>query len=69
MMDTHRHFRKGKRLLQPEEAILQGEFCEKGIEARTPIAYGPVVEAILNAACGVTNERICAHAATPSAAF
>jgi len=50
MMNTHRHFRKGKRLLQPEEAILQGEFREKGIEARTRIAYGPVVEAILNAA-------------------
>jgi nucleotide-binding universal stress UspA family protein len=31
-------------------AALQGEFREKGIEARTHIAYGPVVEEIINAA-------------------
>lgn len=31
-------------------AALQGEFREKGIEARTRIVYGPVVEAIINAA-------------------
>lgn len=31
-------------------AALQGEFREKGIEARTRIAQGPVVEAIINAA-------------------
>ena len=31
-------------------AALQGEFRKKGIEARTRVAYGPVVEAIINAA-------------------
>ena len=31
-------------------AALQGEFREKGIEARTSIVQGPVVEAIINAA-------------------
>jgi nucleotide-binding universal stress UspA family protein len=31
-------------------ASLRGEFCEKGIEARTRILHGPVVEAIINAA-------------------
>jgi nucleotide-binding universal stress UspA family protein len=31
-------------------AALQGEFHEKGIEARTSIVQGPVVEAIINAA-------------------
>jgi nucleotide-binding universal stress UspA family protein len=31
-------------------AALQGEFREKGIEARTHVAYGPVVEEIINAA-------------------
>jgi len=31
-------------------AALRGEFREKGIEARTRIAYGPVVEAILDIA-------------------
>ena len=31
-------------------AALQGEFREKGIEARTRVVYGPVVEAIINAA-------------------
>jgi nucleotide-binding universal stress UspA family protein len=29
---------------------VQGEFREKGIEAQTRIVYGPVVEAIINAA-------------------
>ena len=31
-------------------AARQGEFREKGIEARTRIAYGPVVEAIIDSA-------------------
>ena len=31
-------------------AALQGEFRKKGIEAQTRVAYGPVVEAIINAA-------------------
>jgi nucleotide-binding universal stress UspA family protein len=31
-------------------ASLRGEFREKGIEARTHVAHGPVVEGIINAA-------------------
>ena len=31
-------------------AAIQGEFREKGIVARTRVVYGPVVEAIINAA-------------------
>jgi nucleotide-binding universal stress UspA family protein len=31
-------------------AALKGEFREKGIEARMCVAYGPIVEAIINAA-------------------
>ena len=31
-------------------ATLQGEFREKGIEARTCVVYGPVVQAIIDAA-------------------
>jgi nucleotide-binding universal stress UspA family protein len=31
-------------------AALQGEFRKKGIEARTHVVYGPVVEAIVDAA-------------------
>jgi len=33
-------------------AALQGKFREKGIEARTRVAYSPVVEAIINTAEG-----------------
>jgi nucleotide-binding universal stress UspA family protein len=33
-------------------AARQGEFREKGIEARTRVVYGPVVEAIIDAAEG-----------------
>lgn len=41
-----------RRIKQAESylAALQGEFRKKGIEAQTLIAYGPVVEAIINAA-------------------
>ena len=31
-------------------AVLQGEFREKGIEARTRVVYGPVVQGIIDAA-------------------
>jgi nucleotide-binding universal stress UspA family protein len=33
-------------------ATRQGEFREKGIETRTRVAYGPIVEAIIDAAEG-----------------
>ena len=42
----------GRRTKEAESylAALQGVFREKGIEARTRVAYGPVVEEIINAA-------------------
>ena len=41
-----------RRIKQAESYLtaLQGEFREKGIQAQTRIVYGPVVEAIINAA-------------------
>lgn len=42
----------GRRTKEAESYLAgrQGEFREKGIEAQTRIVYGPVVEAIINAA-------------------
>jgi nucleotide-binding universal stress UspA family protein len=47
----HQH-ELAKRTKQAESylAARQGEFSEKGIEARTRVVYGPVVEAIIDAA-------------------
>ncbi len=50
MAQHQRELDRWKKQAESYLATLQGEFREKGVEARTHIAYGPVVEEIINAA-------------------
>ena len=43
-------FEQRKNRAESYLAALQEKLCEKGVEARTRVAYGPVVEAIIDAA-------------------